>query len=299
MFRRADRWLGSSSHAGVISAAVVLIAVIGVADLLTGFDISVGLFYLLPVFIAAWYGGRMAGLAVAGLSSVAWLLANLFTARGAELPSLVMVWNAGTRLGFFAIVSYLLSRLRGAFERERALARTDHLTGVANSLAFTEALAAELERARRYGHPVSLIYLDLDNFKAVNDRQGHGAGDRLLARVGRLLRESLRASDVVGRLGGDEFALLLPETGSEHAMAVAHKVRAAIGGEMKAGGWPVTASLGVVTCPTPEVGAEGVMLEADRLMYRVKLGGKDGVEQAILEGEAGPPLGRAPGPRRW
>jgi len=271
---------------GVAVAVVVLTAVVGLVDYWTGFDVSFGLFYLIPVGCAAWYLGRSAGLWLALLSSVAWLLANMLTERGGELPTVVVSWNAFTRLGFFAVVAYLLANLHAALERERALARTDHLTGANNSLAFEEALRTEMDRAKRYARQVSLIYLDLDNFKAVNDQFGHATGNRLLRSIGPVLRASLRSSDVVGRLGGDEFGILLPETGPDRAGIVAQKIRDALANEMSQKGWPVTASIGVVTCQQDVVTPDQLIAKADALMYQAKRKGKNSIQHAIMGSDA-------------
>jgi diguanylate cyclase (GGDEF)-like protein len=115
--------------------------------------------------------------------------------------------------GMFLVVVVVLSSLRGAWEREKIHARTDSLTGVSNARAFFEVAAVELARARRYQRPFTIAYLDLDNFKQVNDRFGHEVGDDLLQIVARTLREGSRASDFVARMGGDEFVVLLETLG--------------------------------------------------------------------------------------
>ncbi|HTC77354.1 MAG TPA: diguanylate cyclase, partial [Terriglobales bacterium] len=103
-------------------------------------------------------------------------------------------------------------QLAAALAAEKELSRSDPLTGLPNRRAFYEVALAEADRARRYRHPLSLAYLDVDNFKQVNDDYGHDAGDELLVRVAEVLRRNLRNNDIVARLGGDEFAMLLPET---------------------------------------------------------------------------------------
>src|SRR5437773_2624774 len=126
------------------------------------------------------------------------------------------------------LVSQAVARLRLAHARERELARRDALTGAPNARAFYELAGAEIARARRYIHPFSVAYLDLDDFKLVNDRLGHLAGDAVLRSVARALGGVLRASDVVARLGGDEFAVLLPEAGAAPARLATDKLRQAL-----------------------------------------------------------------------
>ncbi|HRI52198.1 MAG TPA: GGDEF domain-containing protein [Pseudomonadota bacterium] len=118
--------------------------------------------------------------------------------------------------------------MRAAYERERRLALTDPLTGASNRRFFVEFAQREIERLRRYGLPFSLCYLDLDNFKDVNDQYGHSTGDDLLRQLVQALASQVRASDLVARMGGDEFALLLPQTDAAGALAAVSKLRDAI-----------------------------------------------------------------------
>ena len=129
------------------------------------------------------------------------------------------------RAALFVIFVVILAVLRGALDREKASARTDPLTGVSNRRHFVELTTPDLSLARRYRRPLTIAYLDLDNFKQVNDRLGHRAGDEVLRLVAGTLRSRLRVTDAVGRLGGDEFAICLPETGAEAAMTVLGQLR--------------------------------------------------------------------------
>lgn len=115
-------------------------------------------------------------------------------------------------------------------ERIRRQAVTDELTGLANRRRFLEQLRAEMQRARRYGHPLSLLMVDLDRLKEINDEHGHAAGDAMLRGVAQCLRTSVRITDVPARLGGDEFAVLMPETGKDAARRVAERIRAEVEG---------------------------------------------------------------------
>ncbi len=132
-----------------------------------------------------------------------------------------------------------------------------------------------MDRAARYQHPFTLAYIDLDNFKLVNDRFGHATGDRALSTVAGFIREHSRRTDALARLGGDEFALLLPETDEDVARAAIAKLRKGLTQEMQRHGWPVTFSIGVVTCRACPGSADELIAAADRLMYSVKNGGKD------------------------
>ena len=168
-------------------------------------------------------------------------------------------------------------------ERVQRQATTDELTGLVNRRRFLEALETELERARLFETPLSLVLADLDDFKLVNDRHGHPAGDHALQTFGDLLQEHLRKMDVAGRLGGEEFAVLLPETGAEEAALVADRMRHALGDVPLAlpGGARITltASFGIAEL-VPGQAAEQVLSLADAALYEAKAAGKNRVSLA-------------------
>ena len=175
-------------------------------------------------------------------------------------------------------------------ERElKRLANTDGLTGALNRRRFMELAQAEVARARRYGRPLSLVMLDLDRFKAVNDSHGHDVGDLVLQSLVRVSREVLRAVDIFGRVGGEEFMALLPETGLEGAAAVAERLRQAVAAqevETAEGPLRCTASLGVAPLG-PDMDLDSLMKAADVALYRAKQAGRDRV---VLMDEADSPL---------
>ena len=158
---------------------------------------------------------------------------------------------------------------------EKRLARVDGLTGLANRRAFYEGAELERKRSLRYSRPLSIAYIDLDNFKAVNDEQGHEAGDQLLASVGKLLRENVRAEDIVGRLGGDEFAVLLPENNYDNAVKAIAKIHGVLNATAKKNAWNIGFSVGMITYNIPPETVEEMIHAADQLMYSVKHGGKN------------------------
>jgi len=273
---RAPAVLEHHGHVFWFVTGTILVAVLGLIDYATGYELSFSLFYLLPVFLVAWYSGRDLGLVISMLAAVAWLSADVASGHTYTYPAL-HVWNMLIRLGFFVIVTLLLVALRTAHESEHRLARTDALTGLLNMRHFTELADTELSRARRYGFPFSLAYVDLDNFKSMNDRFGHPAGDEVLAAVGRQLAESLRRTDIVARLGGDEFTVLLPQTDAEAARVAITKLHEALSAEMARHDWPVTFSIGVMNFTTAPASVAEVIASADQLMYGVKEAGKGGV----------------------
>jgi diguanylate cyclase (GGDEF)-like protein len=175
-------------------------------------------------------------------------------------------------------------QLRLALDHEKSLSRVDFLTQVPNRRAFYEVVRLEAMRSRRYKRFLTLAYLDLDNFKQVNDQLGHEAGDEVLRSVAQTLRGNLRDTDSVSRLGGDEFALLLPETNQEQAGIVIAKLRAALRKEMQACPCPVTFSIGLATFAAPKQSVDEMIKVADGLMYSVKKNRKDSLAAILVEG---------------
>jgi len=266
-----------------IVAGFLLTAFIGIIDFLTGAEISVSVFYVLPVALVTWLTGRRPGLVMAFVCAVVWFWADAATTHGYS-HALIPVWNAFIRLAFFVIITWLLAALRRSTEREREFSRVDFLTGAVNSRLFHELAQMEIDRFQRYKHPFTLAYIDLDNFKTVNDRFGHSAGDQVLRAVTSTAGTHLRKTDVFARLGGDEFAVLLPETNEESARVVLSKMRDALLANMRKGDWPVTFSIGALTCSTPPHSIDDLVRMADELMYSVKHAGKNAVKYLSYTG---------------
>ena len=258
----------------LVTTGLLMVVALGLLDYLSGPDVSLFIFYLAPVFLGVWLVGRGAGLLMCVASALSfWLVAEL-TAEHFSTRA-VPYWNAAVRLGFLVTFTLVASALKRAHEHERELARTDYLTGAVNFRHFTELAAAEINRAQRHDHPMSVAFMDVDDFKVVNDRFGHAAGDDLLRASAETVRAGLRSMDVVARLGGDEFAVLLPETGAGAADAVVRRLRRDLLGMARARRLPLTFSIGVVTWDAPPANVSEMLKAADRLMYAAKRGGKN------------------------
>ncbi len=283
LFARLDAVLDSLSKPILWAVMLVSIALVGALDHVTGTDVSVALFYLFPVAIAAWWLGRGAGVGCSVACAAVWFLVN--DLGGQKYTSVyVHFWNASIRMAFFLVVTLLLTRMHSMLRRERALSRVDYLTGAYNVRAFHEIAEAECQRASRYPQPLTVVYIDLDGFKRVNDQHGHQEGDRVLRAVAQTLRGGVRRPDTVARLGGDEFALLLPQTDPASAQVFLPRLRDELLAAMSRHNWRVTFSIGALTCPVAPAVFGDVVREADGLMYEVKKAGRDAIRYAVYHG---------------
>jgi diguanylate cyclase (GGDEF)-like protein len=276
--------------------SLVLVFVTAVLDYRTGPELSLAIFYLLPIAVAAWWGGFADGILLALVCVIAWHIVE--SNHHPNMHVGICLWNDVVRFCFFVITSSLLSRLRVALRREQTMARTDALTGAANARTFFEVAQTELLRVGRTGRPFTMAYLDVDNFKAVNDRLGHAAGDALLCRVAETIRVHTRGNDLLARLGGDEFALLLPETDAEGAAISLRKLREHLAQAVAGTEFPVTYSIGAATFLRPPHDVDAMVRRVDTLMYGVKRRGKDQVHHEIVADPTQPPAEPVPGERR-
>ncbi|MDQ2797373.1 MAG: GGDEF domain-containing protein, partial [Actinomycetota bacterium] len=185
---------------------------------------------------------------------------------------------AGTLVFVGAMVGSLRDQVTRTVNHLAATARHDPLTGLLNRLGFEETLAAELDRARRYGRPLSVVVGDVDHFKRINDASGHSAGDEVLRRPGAVLNASDRRSDVAARIGGEEFAVLVPDTGARDAYALADRLCRQIRETFAEEPHAVTLSLGIATFPEHATETEDLLLAADDALYAAKRLGRDRAE---------------------
>lgn len=187
-------------------------------------------------------------------------------------PGAAELWVNGvmTTLGVGLLVLALRSRIAGLIDSLERSARTDALTGLPNRRAFDEQLGRELASARRSGAPVSLLLLDLDSFKLLNDTSGHLAGDSALRSVAEVIRTQVRPGDWPARIGGDEFAVILPGSEEEDAARAGLRICEQIATGFAHGPVRLRASAGVAEARGPGYGAEGVMRDADQALYLAK-----------------------------
>lgn len=269
------RWTASHRFWGG-AIALVLVGLVAAADAYWGRSIAFSFFYVGPIMLATWAGGRHTGMLFATLAVVAYIGTDAITHQGPA--TWVTFWNFGVRAATLVTIALLASTLRSSLEKERERARIDDTTGIPNARTLRERLDLECARKARKNRPLTLIYMDLDGFKAINDTYGHSVGDEVLRLVGNILTSSTRAVDMVGRLGGDEFAIVLPDTDEKGAEAVLRRLRTIVDAEEPEYG-PVSFSLGVATFHHAQLGVDEALAAADRLMYAAKHKGTNFVER--------------------
>jgi len=286
------QYLSKLSPSLLISVGSVMLVLVGLVNHLAGPELSSTVFYLIPIALVTWFTRRSIGFIFSILSALVWLIADI-TSGATHSFSDIPYWNGLARVSSFFILSFILSAFKSTLRQEKELSRIDFLTGIRNRRYFIELLNMEINRARRYEHPFTLVCIDLDNFKTVNDCFGHSTGDILLRLVGHTLQENIRVTDTVARLGGDEFAILLPETGRNVAETILRKVRNINLEIMGRHGWPVTLSIGVVTFTRPPSTVDEALRISDQLMYTAKNSGKNGIQYEVFGTKEWPAVTKA------
>jgi len=272
---------------GILLLVVALLALVGLLNYVTGPWLSFALFYVSPVLLAAWWLGRGPALVAGVTAGIAWFAAEAWGHRGE--PGRVLLWNSASRLGMLLVMAAMVVRIREDRRRLKdvnarlgelltgaeKLARTDPLTGLPNRRAFLERLSDEVARARRANSQVCIAYLDVDNFKNLNDQKGHLEGDEFLRHIARAIKDTVRASDVAARLGGDEFAVLFTDAKRIAVEPLAHRLLARVTalGE-RYPGLDLGASVGMAWYAAPPDDPEELLHRADAAMYQAKTAGK-------------------------
>ncbi len=276
MLKRLDRQLSHLPLPLVTALSLGLIALVGIVDYLTGHSFQLDWLYLLPIALTAWFGNPWLGLVTGGAAALVWGWAD-WAAASVPSPWPEQIWNVLIHLATFQTLSLLISALKKQTGLLTVVAGQDYLTGLANRRTFYTEASQELSRSDRYGQIFSVAYLDVDNFKFVNDTYGHVVGDELLRQIAATLRQNTRRVDVVARLGGDEFGILLPATDANGARQTLLKLQRLILPAMAEFRWPVTFSMSVVTFSRPTSSVDELMRRVDEVMYTVKQQGQNNV----------------------
>jgi len=263
-----------------LSAYIALTLLVYWANAVTPSSARLGVLYIVPALLVTWTEGLTWGIVFAVATTV-FREAIAWDQMPADTPLLWRVVNGSAYVAVLAVAMAGLQMLRRSQALLARLVTQDQLTNVLNARAFADRLSQELDRNRRYPRPLALLYMDLDNFKVINDTHGHQTGDAVLRLVADAMRSSVRQADVVGRLGGDEFAVLMPETDAQLADSAAKRLASSLRNVFR--GTPnVTASIGVVSCTATEANTDDLLRRADQAMYDAKRMGKDRVVQVAL-----------------
>jgi diguanylate cyclase (GGDEF)-like protein len=272
--RDVDSGLQKQRPSRIVVIVLVLVTLVSAVDYATGPEIAFSIFYLGPIALAAWYAGRNCGLGISLLSAMLWVIADVTSGQHYTFFANAL-WAAFVRFGFFVITCVLLSELKAKIKRLEELAVTDALTGLANSRAFYLRLTQESARSKRSNQPFTMAYLDVDDFKAVNDQYGHAMGDSLLRAIAHTIRMHTRQTDLVARPGGDEFAILFPDTGFREGQAALNNLRERLCDTIRHEDRDTSVSIGAVTFQAPSEDPVALVKVTDDLMYDVKRRGKD------------------------
>jgi diguanylate cyclase (GGDEF)-like protein len=248
--------------------------------------------YLLPVITSALTLGKMPTLANVGLVAACYVF--LGSESPEEMASLRFAAGFAAELAPVLLVAYITTMfsadIRYGLQHAKLLSETDDLTGLYNTRGFAIAANRLFGQATRYGRPASVLMIDSDNLKHVNDTHGHDAGNRLLRQLANAVQAELRATDVPARYGGDEFIVLLPETPPKGSMDVAERIRNAIAGRPLAiDGHQITATVSIGVACYPEDGRtlDALAARADRALYQAKQQGRNRVVRYTASVEPG------------
>ena len=236
-------------------------------------EISLAVLYLFPVSLITWFVSKEAGVIASGLSGLAGFITKFH--EPIESSIVVSFWNATVMLMVFLTVSYLLFNLRETLKQGQNLAGIDYATGVANKRLFFELAGMEVKKVHRYRHPLTIIDLDIDNFKTFNQNRGRAVGDQLLYTAAKTLKNNIRETDIVGKIGEDEFVILLPGIGYEPGHIVIDRVQSQLLEVMTCNQWSITFSIAAITFINPPESLDEMLQQADHLMYLVKNSGEN------------------------
>ncbi|HTQ39210.1 MAG TPA: GGDEF domain-containing protein [Pirellulales bacterium] len=276
---RLGRWPRPWLYA-LFAISTLLVAT---ADYFSGERYTVYVLYFPIVALGCWLLGMRAAVVLSFFASILWIADDVLSPPE-PMPYLAKYWQAGMRFIVFVAFAYMLTRLRTALARERFLSRYDELTGLANRASLFESGQRDVARCRRAGRSLTAVFIDLDEFKRVNDTYGHAEGDKVLQVVAETIRQTTRESDISARIGGDEFVVISPDMTFDDAERYISRLQEELKRSMRDHVWPVTFSIGVATFLSPPPMLDDIVKIADDLMYVVKRRAKNAVKHTLVDG---------------
>lgn len=246
--------------------------------------------YILVIVASALTLGKLVTLLELALIAAVYFYLNYFLGS-VDVFSLTGFSDFMTRFAPFLIIAYVTTMLAADIKRSkdllRLLSETDEMTSLQNKRSFNETLSKEIKKAARYSRKFSVLLIDADNLKDVNDNHGHGAGDQLIKVLANTMQGSLRTSDILARIGGDEFVVLLPEADHKHAVEAGERIRSAAANtafDRKGKQVNMTVSIGIASYPDDGESLEEIMENADRALYKSKKTGRNRVTRYARAG---------------
>lgn len=273
----------------LISFALILS--LGYVDYRTGVEYSFSLFYLLPIMSITWFRGEKAGIVCSLSASLIWFIAEK-TGDRPYSNTIIPYWNSLVRLSFFIIITLLIQRIRKLYNLLETNSKIDNLTGFHNNRSFYEQLSVEIKKFQRTKRYFSLAYIDIDNFKQVNDSYGHDEGNILLKSFAHIVRSSIREEDIPGRIGGDEFVILFSETDEKQVQKALNNIVQNLHENLPLDKWKISFSIGVITFHTVPDTIDALIKKSDELMYKAKKDGKNRIYSNVYDKEPDLPPGK-------
>ncbi len=266
--------------------AFLLVLTIGSLDHTAGYNnVSMAFLYLFPIIMITWYEGGIPAAIISIFSAITWSIAE--TASGSVHTHLaVSIWNTVMVFGMFSIVAYSFATIKRLMIKERAYSGNDGLTHAANAALFYEEGQREVKRAARYKRPLTLVRLRINDYNRLTGTLGWSMGESLVLAVTETVMKTLRTTDIVAKLDTHEFAILMPETRNQDAEVAVHKVQDHLSDMVKQNDWPVTFSIGVVTCTAPACAIDELIAMAGDLMKTAPGDAGNRVQYRIVDSPA-------------
>lgn len=261
-------------------AVIAIVFAISYLHLIAGPLFEFHLFFFIPIIIASWFTSNSFSYFILGLVIFSWTIGDYLITKETINP-LPFAFNAVMHACIIIYLNYLLGYIRQQLIKESQLAREDSLTKILNRRGFYENAETVFSTAHRHQLAVTCIFIDLDEFKSINDTYGHKTGDQLLYETAQIIKANIRKTDIAGRLGGDEFCIILLNVNSNQAMDFSENLRNTLNEKMQQHNWNTTFSMGVVSYDSAPESFQDVIQQADNLMYQVKKNGRNGFLQTF------------------